>query len=405
MKKLTVLQSLLVSFLFCVSLLGIYFCVVFVLPEKIQENLLTRYPITFFVQLGVLVLFFILFSVFARKWKFLGTVLLCYILLILVVVGGVFQAAYFDDFYDKKNPWRIDNQKDCEEKSGRVWINGKCLHACGEDQRRGEDGYCFHCPESSRYYISEIDCLKCPNTEFLNDYCIPKKCLNEKYPLKNIATGECMSCSSDDFRYSEEDCTRCDNREMKNGFCVFRNGMADVIREDKLWKIPYVNGIEHGKIEIYSLDGVLSEVAEKVNGVVQGEVKTFNKNGEVISIYQYKNGRKNGKWVYYPHAAGETACRFGVRQEMDLVDGKRDGLFRIFFDNGKIKQETQWKNDKENGYDRLYNEEGVLLMESEFKDGKMIRSFCYTDKGEKRELVGAAFTNFANGGIDTTCDD
>ena len=287
-----------------------------------------------------------------------------------------------------------------------TWHGRWCVNECAENQIKRNNKVCVDCPT---YYsvsdVSEEECLKCPNTEFFEGGCVPKKCLTEEYPLKNMYTGECHSCSSLDFRYSEQDCNVCKNREMKNGFCVFRNGVTTVERQNKLWKIPYVNGIEHGVIEVYTLDGYLFEVFEKINGKVEGEDRTFNKKGDVVSIIPYQNGKKNGKQIYYPHADGKTAMRFGIRQETDYVDGKREGFFRVYYENGKIRQETQLKDDKENGYDRLYNDSGVLLVDSEFENGKMTKSFCYTDKGEKRELKGAALTHYANGGINTTCDD
>ena len=53
--------------------------------------------------------------------------------------------------------------------------------------------------------------------------------------------------------------------------------------------------------------------------------------------------------------------------EAYFLKGKRDGLERFWFENGKLKTEGQWFNGKKNGIFRKWSEQGKLVLMQRFK--------------------------------------
>ena len=96
----------------------------------------------------------------------------------------------------------------------------------------------------------------------------------------------------------------------------------------------------------------------------------------------------------------------------DTASGKKEGLTKIFYKNGRLKEEGLWLDDKQSGtwsfYDELgrvkskinfkndnqdglslfYNANGVVLEATQFKDGKLDgTSTQYYPSGKKRRLT------------------
>ena len=75
--------------------------------------------------------------------------------------------------------------------------------------------------------------------------------------------------------------------------------------------------------------------------------ESYNKKGVLISVYSWKNSKKDGMW-------------------------KRDGIWKYYNRKGVLKREYGWKNGKKDGLWKRYNRKGVLRYEKKYKDGKRI---------------------------------
>ena len=60
------------------------------------------------------------------------------------------------------------------------------------------------------------------------------------------------------------------------------------------------------------------------------------------------------------------------RAEASFLKGKRDGLFRYWYNSGVLESEGQWFDGKEDGLFREWNEEGQLLKAVRYKSGELI---------------------------------
>ncbi len=51
------------------------------------------------------------------------------------------------------------------------------------------------------------------------------------------------------------------------------------------------------------------------------------------------------------------------------AEGKREGISRLYYRNGKLKRESMYKNGKKEGIEEEYSKNGVLRLEISYKDG------------------------------------
>jgi len=111
---------------------------------------------------------------------------------------------------------------------------------------------------------------------------------------------------------------------------------------------------ENGNLQSETFYNATSKAKEKTNwydqnGALQSEEKFVDAKTRVVTFFADKGQKKveetfvDGKRVkvrtFYP--AG------GVEQEYGLKDEKLDGKFTVYFENGKIKQESEYKDGNE----------------------------------------------------------
>ena len=83
----------------------------------------------------------------------------------------------------------------------------------------------------------------------------------------------------------------------------------------------------------------------------------------------------------------------GQKTEANLKDGKRDGLFVEWHENGQKKSEVNYKDDKKVGLATTWHENGQKKFEGNFKDGKFEGlSVNWHENGQKK-----AEANWKNG--------
>lgn len=64
-------------------------------------------------------------------------------------------------------------------------------------------------------------------------------------------------------------------------------------------------------------------------------------------------------------------------------NGKRNGPFVLYYDDGTVKAERFYKDDQLEGPYKLYHPNGTLQLEGQYKDGKMQGTFKNYDESGK----------------------
>ena len=143
----------------------------------------------------------------------------------------------------------------------------------------------------------------------------------------------------------------------------------------------YKKGLPEGVFREYDAKGNLTDTAKVFSegrllrqgklddqGREQGLWKEFFEDGNLRSEGNYKDGKREGRWSYY----------FNNRQEEQVGEyskGKPTGEWKKFFADGKLQRKEFYENGKENGIMTEYAPDspeasGQVIAEGNYVDGK-----------------------------------
>ena len=117
----------------------------------------------------------------------------------------------------------------------------------------------------------------------------------------------------------------------------------------------YVNGLKDGTWESYLSDLQLFRVESFDKGKRNGITMQFNRKGKISNVEHYKNNKLDGLvYIYSP-----TSSR--LLKEQHYTDGLLTGLYRNFYDNGKIQEEAFYLDNQKHGPSKWFNRNGRLI--------------------------------------------
>ena len=142
----------------------------------------------------------------------------------------------------------------------------------------------------------------------------------------------------------------------------------------------YIKGIENGWEKQYYPDGTLASERWKKNGIADSISKIYSDKGYLQKIIPLKDGAENGvarEFAEDGKIITVTTYRNGffVKEEkINRVDkfGFKQGMWKLFYDDGSTKEDGSWKDDKKNGVFRWYTQEGVLNRMEIWKNDELV---------------------------------
>jgi len=144
----------------------------------------------------------------------------------------------------------------------------------------------------------------------------------------------------------------------------------------------------------------IAEQYEQVNSIKNGSYKSYYNDGKLKSEGTFINDLYNGAWIYYysngkVQAKGSFISGDGtdVSETSGLPLNGRDGPWKIYHDNGKLSQESNFLKGKRNGGFKGYNNVGVLTEESFYKNGVLNGKLVKYNN----QAIKVSETNFVNG--------
>jgi antitoxin component YwqK of YwqJK toxin-antitoxin module len=150
----------------------------------------------------------------------------------------------------------------------------------------------------------------------------------------------------------------------------------------------YQNGSKEGLWILYNLNGIKIEERMHTTGVDSllnswdktgnkqlikdgnGEALDYHKNGIVKYQGLYKDGKKEGDWIWY-HPEG------GIKTKMTYIKGKMNGTNYYYYDNGKLRKEIIFKDGKMNGPVTWYYTDGVVSCKGAYKDDEKSGTYIW----------------------------
>lgn len=165
----------------------------------------------------------------------------------------------------------------------------------------------------------------------------------------------------------------------------------------------FKNDKREGKEIEYFDNKVIRYETQYVDGKINGEYKEFYNSGNVNQVFDFIDGQKVGKYIAYFDSENKLIKKEGLlnksnesgewkyyNKQQILVqsgvfeNGNKIGLWKSFYDNGKLKFEENYNNDgKLNGVYKFYSENGTLTEEFLYKNDLLTEYKQYDDSGKK----------------------
>ena len=105
------------------------------------------------------------------------------------------------------------------------------------------------------------------------------------------------------------------------------------------------------------------------NGKRDGKWTIWIENGHKFREFNFKDGKQDGKFTQWR----ENGQKWKVR---NYIDDKKDGKWTSWYENGQKWTEFYFKNDKQEGLYIYWHENGQIEAEAIYKDGECISGDC-----------------------------
>ncbi len=159
------------------------------------------------------------------------------------------------------------------------------------------------------------------------------------------------------------------------------------------------NGQPDGYWKTYYVTGVIKSEGKRTNFLLDSTWNFYNQAGELVQSISYSIGKKNGYSNRYrydnPLAPGQATL---VSKEL-YVNGKREGNSFYYHPTGELKQMVYYKNNRKQGMAREYNQDSVLITVLEYKDNYLVNRERVNRTDTKGQKQGTFREYYENGKI------
>ena len=160
------------------------------------------------------------------------------------------------------------------------------------------------------------------------------------------------------------------------------------------------NGQPDGYWKTYFPTGIIKSEGNRKNHLLDSIWIFYNETGDTLQKVSYIMGKRNGYTVGFNVLKSQDPMIRGKMISKELfVNDKREGLSLYFYSNGHIREEVQFTNNKRNGITREYDEEGMLITLQRFNNGVLVERERINRTDEKGLKQGVWKTYFQNGKI------
>lgn len=147
---------------------------------------------------------------------------------------------------------------------------------------------------------------------------------------------------------------------MANAEMVVMHGFSGEITNNGMM----LNGLKEGIWKKYHPSNCLARVEQYTKGILNGLVITIGRNGNLESEENYTDGKFNGVQTYYTFSGN-------IKKEETYVNGTLDGKRKLFYDNEKPQEETEFKMGVKTGVAKWFNQEGNCVIEYTYVNGSL----------------------------------
>ena len=106
----------------------------------------------------------------------------------------------------------------------------------------------------------------------------------------------------------------------------------------------------------------------------------------LIARETYKNGVKHGKSLKFYRSKNKNGEPI-LSEELNYIDGKREGEWKQYFENGSIKLKTSYKKDMVDGYYTFNLETGSVYCMGNYRKGLKEGEWYYWNEPGKKTII------------------
>jgi len=195
----------------------------------------------------------------------------------------------------------------------------------------------------------------------------------------------------------------------ENGI-IKSEGNRKLFELDSIWKfygkdgiiameISYMEGLKLGIKRRYGINEVILSEEVYANDKKNGLCKYYYLNGNIEKEIIYENDFKQGKSVIYSE---DGVVNVIIKYENDFIVeqefiNKRDkrglkiGVWKIFHEKGTVKIEGKYINGKREGFFREFSNDGKLLNTYKYENGELVENVIeFTDIQVEKEYYPGA---------------
>ncbi|CAN5394475.1 toxin-antitoxin system YwqK family antitoxin [soil metagenome] len=148
------------------------------------------------------------------------------------------------------------------------------------------------------------------------------------------------------------------------------------------FEYTYRNGKKNGPLKTFDEKGNVVTSEEYVNNMKQGPTENFYASGKLQKIIPFVEGKEQGTGYEYDTSGTIitiTEYKAGFVKNTERLNrrdanGLKQGAWKTFFENGKVKTEGHFLDDKKNGYFKEYNEFGNLVTITKWENGQLVKN-------------------------------
>lgn len=165
------------------------------------------------------------------------------------------------------------------------------------------------------------------------------------------------------------------------------------------YKGYFRNGKPDGEVTHYYPDGKVKAVMKHRGEIV--EAVLYSKDGEFTTSGRYIGQKRDGIWEYHrgsrlllreeyeKNQLNGAVTRYYATGEVAEVKnwkaGVLSGVWKLFYDNEKLRMEVTFANGRLNGPMKSYAYDGVLVAEGKYDNGLKEGIWRFYNPGEKSE--------------------
>ena len=154
------------------------------------------------------------------------------------------------------------------------------------------------------------------------------------------------------------------NGQLQDGFQQFRYPNGTLSSEGYIR-----NGKPDGYWKSYYVTGVLKSEGKRTSYLLDSIWVFYDQTGDITEKISYLLGKRNGYSVRYQK---DQVNGLYVYSEELYAGDKKEGVARIYFPSGKIKQTIPYVNGRKDGLSREYDREGKIITLLEYNNDFLI---------------------------------